>query len=410
MTRLRFLCLVCPALLLVCSAASHAQQLAFEDVVRNLRNPDPELRISAVRLLREARYPEGIVAMSAVVNDPVNDIQLEVIAAHLGFFLVDDVPKKRKIAFLGEMRADRPAARAFDMGPLAAWPKPAPPELVKALLNAADDENADVRLEAIYTLGVIGGRGIGDEDAKQLAAALDHPDPAVRAATARVIGRLRIKTAGENLIKAMNDSNAQVRYASMRALGEIGEPRAVQALTDQFNYYGKGEGAFSALEALARIAHPSSVELFKTRLTDKDPLLRRAAAEGLGRSGYVSAADALQTAATTDASDMVRAAVAFALKKQGQSYLGRMMDFLNHENTAPQVQSYLLEIGPSIVAELIPRLQEPGETGRRFIAETLGALGDATTIAALTPLLQDRDEDVKQAATHAIARIKMRMQ
>ena len=71
----------------------------------------------------------------------------------------------------------------------------------------------------------------------------------------------------------------------MRALGDIGEPRAVKALTEQLKYYGKGEGAWSALEALARIAHPSSVPVFVQHLTNKDPLLRRAAAEGLGRVG-----------------------------------------------------------------------------------------------------------------------------
>lgn len=410
MKKLRFLCLVCPALLAVCPPASHAQQISFEDVVRNLRNPDPELRISAVRLLREAKYPEGIVPMAAIVNDPVDEIQLEVIEAQLGFFLVEEVPKKRKVAFLVEVRADGRAERAFEMGRLAVWPKPAPPELVKALLNAVDDENGDVRREAIYTIGVIGGQGIGEAESKQLIAALDHYDPAIRAAAARVIGRLRIKSAGDNLIDAMNDSNAQVRYASMRALGEIGETRAIQALTDQFTYYGKGEGAFSALDALARLAHPSSVELFKAHLTHKDPFLRRAAAEGLGRTGYVSASEALQTGATSDSSEMVRVAMAFALKKQGRNYLGRMLDFIDHEKSAPQILAYLLELGPAVVPELLPRALEPGSTGRRYLAHALGALGDASTIAALTPMLQDRDGEVVAAATHAVARIKMRMQ
>ena len=47
------------------------------------------------------------------------------------------------------------AAAAFDLGPLAVWPRPVPPELVSALLQAVDDENAKVRLEAIYAAGVI---------------------------------------------------------------------------------------------------------------------------------------------------------------------------------------------------------------------------------------------------------------
>jgi HEAT repeat protein len=407
----RFLCLVFPALLAVSPAAVSAQQIAFEDVVRNLRNPDPELRISAVRLLREARYPEAIAPMAALVTDPINDIQLEVISAQLAFFLVEDVPMKRKVAFIVEVRSGSRAPRAFDMGPLAAWPKPAPRELVTSLLNAVDDENSTVRLEAIYALGIVGGEGIEEDAEARLITALDHYDPAIRAGAARVIGRLRVRSAGDALIKAMNDSNVQVRYASMRALGEIGDGNALQALTDQFNYHGKGEGAWSALDALARIAHPASVDLFKTRITDKDPNLRRASAEGLGRAGYASATETLQNMATTDQSDMVRAAAAFALRKLGQrTYLDRLIDFTDHEKTLEQTRSYLLELGPAITSELIPRLQEPSATTRRTVVDVLGAVGDTSTIDAITPLLEDRDGDVVKAATHAIERIKMRTQ
>ena len=411
MNKSRFLCLVFPALLAVSPAAVSAQQIAFEDVVRNLRNPDPELRISAVRLLREARYPEAIAPMAALVTDPINDIQLEVISAQLAFFLVEDVPMKRKVAFIVEVRSGGRAPRAFDMGPLAAWPKPAPPELVKSLLNAVDDESSAVRLEAIYALGIVGSQGIAEEAEERLVIALDHYDPAIRAGAARVIGRLRVRSAGDALIKAMNDSNVQVRYASMRALGEIGDGNALQALTDQFNYHGKGEGAWSALDALARIAHPASVDLFKTHITDKDPHLRRASAEGLGRTGYASATETLQNIAITDQSDMVRAAAAFALRKLGQrSYLDRLIDFTDHEKTLEQARSYLLELGPAITSELIPRLQEPSAATRRTVADVLGAVGDTSTIDAITPLLKDRDGDVVKAATHAIERIKMRMQ
>ena len=70
-------------------------------MVRNLRNPDPKVRLSAVRLLREARYPEAIVPMAPLVNDPIDQIQLEAIAAELSFFLVEDVPREaRRVAFV----------------------------------------------------------------------------------------------------------------------------------------------------------------------------------------------------------------------------------------------------------------------------------------------------------------------
>jgi HEAT repeat protein len=407
MTQLVRLLSTTVALLAVCPPA--AAQMPFADVVRNLRNPDPEVRVSALRLLEDAKYPEAVVPIAALINDPIDEIQLEAIDAELSFFLADALPRKSRVAFFVEVRSEGRGPRAFQVGPLAAWPKKAPPEVVKALLQAVDDETQRVRVEAIYTLGVIGGGPLTGDEAAQLIKALDHYDPAVRAAAARVIGRLGAANAGDALMNAMNDSNTQVRYASMCALGEIGEARAVQALTEQFTFYGKGEGAWAALSALARIAHPSSVPLFRAHLENRDPYLRRAAAEGLGRTGDTSELERLRTAASSDESEMVRAASAFALQKLGENYLGRLVDSLDSDRMAPQVQSYLLELGSEAAAGLVPSLQEPDEAVRRHVAQVLGGIGSESTVASLTALLKDRDKDVARAAKLAIERIRMRM-
>jgi HEAT repeat protein len=397
------------SLVLVSAAVGSAQEPAkFEDVVRNLRNPDAKVRISALRLLREAGYAEAIVPIAALVNDPVNEIQLEAIESELGFYLVEPVPSKRRVAFVVEVRADGLAPAAFELGPLAAWPRPVPAELVDALLQAVDDENKKVRVEAIYTLGAIGRGPLAEGAAARLIKALDHYDPAIRAGAARVVGRLQVKSAGDALLKAVNDSSAQVRFASIRALGEIREERAIRAITDQLNYYEHGEGAWSALEALARIAHPSSVPVFQARVSDRDPHIRRAAAEGLARAGDKASVEAFSGWVNQDESEMVRAAMAFALYKKGHvSYLERLVDFMDDERTAIQVQGYLLELGPPVVTLTAHRLKEPDEGVRRHLAHAFGALGDQSTIAALTPLKDDRDRGVAAAATRAIERIKM---
>jgi HEAT repeat protein len=261
-------------------------------------------------------------------------------------------------------------------------------------------------MEAIYALGVIARPPFPSEFEAPLIKVLDHYDPAMRAAAARVIGRLRVASAGEALIRAINDSNAAVRYASMRALGYIGETRAVQALTDQLAFYGRGEGAWAALDGLARIAHASSVPVFKSRLGDSDPWLRRAAAEGLGRSGDTSEMTAMQTGAGTDPSEMVRAAMAFALHKLGRNYVPRLAEFMDSSKTAPQVGEYFLELGPGVVPALLPHLQDPDASIRANIAVVLGGIGGEETIKALQPLLQDKDSDVAKAAQRALSRIK----
>src|SRR5262245_33129311 len=171
----------CTALaLLLTTAAASAQQLKFEDVVRNLRNPDPKTRLAAVRLLRDAKYPEAITPMAALVLDQMDDIQLEAIAAELGFYLDQDVRTRTMIGFVVEKRTSGIAVAAFDLGPPAVWPRAVPQELVSSLLQAIDDENAKVRLEAIYALGVLARPPLSGEQQARLVKALDHYDPAIR--------------------------------------------------------------------------------------------------------------------------------------------------------------------------------------------------------------------------------------
>jgi HEAT repeat protein len=398
--------LACIATFFCFPSALSAQQIRFDDVIRNLRNPDPKVRLASVQLLRESRYPEAIGPIVPLINDPMDQIQLEAIGAELSFFLVHDVPSKKRLGFVVEVRNPGHAAAAFEMGPLVLEPRTAPPELIDALLKAVDDDNPKVRTEAIYTVGTVGRAPLPPEAAAQLIKALDHYDPAIRAAAARVAGRLEVASAADALINGINDSQPAVRYAAMRALGEIRERRAIKGLTDQFNFYGKGEGAWSALDALAHLADPSSVPVFKSRLADRDPFLRRASAEGLGRAGDSSELSALEIGAGNDPSEMVRAAMAFALQKLGRNYIPRLVESLDSEKTAPQIADYLLELGPSVAPTLLSHLQDPSPAIRGNVATVLGALGNDTTLSALQPLTTDKDRAVAQAATRAIDRIK----
>jgi HEAT repeat protein len=393
-------------LLSLAPSAAGAQQLRFDDVVRNLRNPDPKARLSAVKLLRDAKYPEAVAPMAALINDPIDEIQLEAIGAELSFYIAEELKARRMVAFVVERRNPAIAATAFDLGPTAVLPRPVPAELVSALVQAIDDENGHVRLEATYALGVIAQPPLASDQAAGLVKALDHYDPEVRTAAARVIARLHVTQAADVLIKAINDSHADVRYAAMRALGALHDVRAQAALTEQLAFYKKGDGAASALDALAHLAQPSSGPLFKERLADKDPNIRRVAAEGLGRIGDTSAVQELQSGATADESEAVRVAMAFALQKLGQNYVTRIVDAMDSPRMTPQAQDYLIELGPSIAQSLFPHLQESDAGIREGVAEVLGLIGDDKALAPLQAVAGDRDPNVAAAAKRAIERLK----
>ena len=71
---------------LIAAASVHGQQLRYDDVVRNLRNPDPEARLTALKLLRESRHTEAIEPIAPLVLDPMDGIQLAAIDTELSFW------------------------------------------------------------------------------------------------------------------------------------------------------------------------------------------------------------------------------------------------------------------------------------------------------------------------------------
>ena len=395
-----------------------AQQARFDDVVRNLRNPDARARLSSIDMLRESKYLEAIEPIAPLVVDPVDEIQLAAIEAELSFFTVEELGARKRMAFIIERRNSGQAETVFASGPLAVWPRPAPGALLTNLLQAVDDENPRVRMEAIYTFGAIARAPLTEAHTEAVVRALDHYDPAIRHAAARVAGRLDVTPALQMLVKAVFDSQEPVRFAAMRALGEIGAETTVKTLAEQLEHYGRGEGAWSALDALARIGHESSVPVFTARLADRDQYIRAAAIEGLGRAlsaeasakadGAAAQVEAIEAAASGDSSPGVRAASAFALELLGKGGIDRLVAAFDTDRLAPQIAGYLLELGPTAAPALVPHLKDPKASIRGNVAVVLGAIGGSADIAALEPLLQERDADVRRAAERAIQRIKVR--
>jgi HEAT repeat protein len=74
----------------------------------------------------------------------------------------------------------------------------------------------------------------------------------------------------------------------------------------------------------------------------------------------------------------------------------------------PQAQEYLVELGPSMSATLVPRLQEPDANVREAVADVLGLVGDASVLPALEAAAKDRDGSVASAAKRAALRIQSR--
>ena len=282
-----------------------------------------------------------------------------------------------------------------------------PVELTNGLAGAIRDENDYVRLQAVYALGVMARPPIEGPAADSLVAALADKEQRVRLAAARVAGALRASSAAPALVTAVNDKDREVRYAAMRSLGDLKDVTAVQALTDQLNFYKKGLGAETALDSLARIGYPGSIPIFQQRLTDRNWVIRRHAAEGLARTGDAQAALLVEPVLQKEKQESVRLAMVYALARAGRPAAGGMVDALRADGLASQAMVYLVEMGDAAVPTLAQAMRDQEVVVRERVAMVLGLIGSPQAIAVLEGVPQDQDVRVQRAVERAVARARM---
>lgn len=372
----------------------------WQPVIAQLRENNSGRKIEALRRVNEAGYSAAAEFVAPLVTDPDDAVQFAAIDAELTFFLIEPIAARG-----GRSRAQE----AFDAGPLVRAAAPAPAVLMDALITATADRNARIRFDALHAIGVIGQVPLSTDDTRRLLAGLQHSDPVMRTATARVLGRLRAVSAGDALVSALNDPSELVQEYATEALGLLRNDRAVQALTDRVNYYGKGTMANVGLLALARIAYPSSRDLFRARLADADAdaAARRAAVEGVARLRDRASIDRVRTLAQSDPFSDVRLAGLFALDRLGEPQLAGITVSIGQPVVGAQARDYLLETGPlaaPAVSAAVGKATDPG--ARAELVHLLGYIGGAADARVLEPFVKDADARVARAATNALARIR----
>jgi HEAT repeat protein len=396
--------------------------VSFEQTVADLKDPDSSVRLNAVRLLKEAAYPEGAVPIASVVVDAEDAIQAEAIAAELNIFLADHARSARRAALVVERRGRVVAESVFTAGPLALSGATVPAEVLIALRTAAHDETPQIAVDALYAFGALGGEVHGNArkallrvSGGDLAPLVGSSDRRLRLAAARVVGRLFAPrplddpidpAVGDALITAMNDRDTDVRRAAMHALGVMRYARAVQALTELFQFYTRGDDAEASFEALADIAHGSSVPLFVSQLTSKSVALKVAAIEGLSRVGDRARIGDIQTALLGERNDPVLLAARFSAVLLSGGSLDPIVEDLVRERHRDQAFGYLVELARGRARLFARAAQDPDTRMRADVADALGLSGDPEAIAFVEPMKRDQDPRVVQAAERAALRLR----
>ncbi|MBI4040406.1 MAG: HEAT repeat domain-containing protein [Deltaproteobacteria bacterium] len=287
---------------------------------------------------------------------------------------------------------------------------------------ALSDSDGGVRSEAALALGNL---GIYAKDAVPLLKiGLAHPHAHVRQRAAQsfvYLGKHGKEAAGDLAKSALYDSDAEVRYQSANALGEMGEfsketvPLLSKALSDP-----KADIRFEAavtLERLGKHAKYALAPLLKALVFDKDETVRAVAATAIGSLGEhaTDAIPSLAQRAISDPSSSVRFNAAAALRPLAvhtRSAIPILQKALSHPNAETRSNAafalYSLgEYAGDTVPLLTKALYDSDEEVRSMAALALGNIGKnaKSSVPDLKKLLSDSDSKVRFHAIIALSKL-----
>jgi HEAT repeat protein len=192
------------------------------------------------------------------------------------------------------------------------------PEATPALINTLRDLDPPTRAAALRALSRTNAASVRDVEAL-----LDDPEPEVRLVAIETLARLT-GGSGESLASIrsrLNDPDPAVRACAAFTLLRVEPYQAAEATLAELYGSNEPEARAAAIRAFADWGHRSTFDRTVAALTDASALVRRAAADAIGRIDQSRAVDPLVHALADD-DRSVREAVASALGRIGLAALG----------------------------------------------------------------------------------------
>jgi hypothetical protein len=189
-----------------------------------------------------------------------------------------------------------------------------------ALAEMHDSVPASTFLRALESrhvrVRIAGAHGLGHEEEREHRAALERvirdDDAGVREAVVEALGEIQSALSAPVLAGALGDRERRVRIAAAHALGNLDELHAAPTALVRAAESDDEELAEAAINALAEIHDPATIDVLIGRLSHQSRDIRRRVVEALGNIGSAKAVPGLMRA-LNDRDPEVRRAAAEAL-------------------------------------------------------------------------------------------------
>ncbi|WP_375329448.1 HEAT repeat domain-containing protein [Microcystis sp. BLCC-F210] len=241
----------------------------------------------------------------------------------------------------------------------------------------------------------------------ELLKALKDSDEDVRGNAVEALAEIGTETAIAGLLKALKDSYFSVRWKAAEALGKIGSETVIPGLLKALEHSDE-DVRRKAAEALGKIGSETVIPGLLKALKDSDKYVRGNAAEALGKIGSETAIAGLLKA-LKDSDKYVRGNAAEALGKIGsETAIAGLLKALKDSDkyVRGNAAEALGKIGSeTAIAGLLKALEDSDEYVRRNVVKALVEIDSASTIDALIEALEDPDDDVRWNAAEALGNI-----
>lgn len=403
-----------------CSAARALAQLgeshATPAISKLLEDKDPTVHSEAARVLGQIGGAQSVEPLTLAIKRWGSDFHPLAFAA-LGQIASRSTQRARIIPFIAGMLNDPDPAigkHTADMletlgwqperdeagatyyllkGDLAACAEMGPPA-VPPLLRAMHAEDTSMRQRVFGVLV-----GMGANAAEPLMAALDEPEHDMHQAILWALIKIGPPAVEPLLVGLQSHPRPGVREGCARALGQIGDERALEALSVALSdeHLAVREAASTALVRFGAAAH----EVLVAALQNPSDDVRWLAANALDRLGWKPPHD------EAGVNYLIARGQWDKCTAMGDIALQPLIGALHHwaDEIRKGAAWALAHLGASAVEPVIAALKAESPPTRASAAWTLGQLHDQRAVPPLALALQDETSEVRLSAIGALVRL-----